>query len=73
MYLCECDENKPPHLLNYTIFDCLGMLKLIKVVDNFDAEYQYITNEKTVFTFKTNLNAPTYRLINIDFSNYAQV
>ena len=49
------------------------MLKLIKVVDNFDAEYQYITNEKTVFTFKTNLNAPTYRLINIDFSNYAQV
>lgn len=38
-----------------------------KVVDNFDAEYEYITNEGTIFTFKTNLCAPLYKLINIDF------
>ena len=29
---------------------------------------QYITNEGTLFTFKTNLNAPRYKLINVDFS-----
>ncbi|XP_013397961.1 prolyl endopeptidase isoform X3 [Lingula anatina] len=45
-----------------------GVLPYIKLVDNFDAEYEYITNEGTVFTFKTNLNAPKYKLINIDLS-----
>ncbi|XP_067841055.1 prolyl endopeptidase-like [Heptranchias perlo] len=46
-----------------------GILPWVKLVDNFDAEYEYVTNEGTVFTFKTNLNSPSYRLINIDFSN----
>ncbi|ESP02643.1 hypothetical protein LOTGIDRAFT_199566 [Lottia gigantea] len=45
-----------------------GKLPYVKVVDNFDAEYEYITNEGTVFTFKTNLKAPKYKLINIDFN-----
>ncbi|XP_066268669.1 prolyl endopeptidase-like [Branchiostoma lanceolatum] len=45
-----------------------GVLPWVKVADNFDAEYEYIANEGTVFTFKTNLNAPRYKLINIDFS-----
>ncbi|KAL5013132.1 hypothetical protein ScPMuIL_007402 [Solemya velum] len=45
-----------------------GKLAYTKVVDNFDAEYEYITNEGTVFTFKTNLNSPRYKLINIDLS-----
>lgn len=40
----------------------------MKLIDNFDAEYEYITNEGTVFTFKTNLKAPRGKLINIDFS-----
>lgn len=47
-----------------------GLLPYVKVVDNFDAEYEYITNEGTVFTFKTNLKSPNYKLINIDFSDY---
>ncbi|XP_035660447.1 prolyl endopeptidase-like isoform X3 [Branchiostoma floridae] len=45
-----------------------GILPWVKVADNFDAEYEYIANEGTLFTFKTNLNAPRYKLINIDFS-----
>ncbi|KAG7263651.1 hypothetical protein CRUP_037983 [Coryphaenoides rupestris] len=45
-----------------------GLLPWVKLIDNFDAEYEYVTNEDTVFTFKTNLEAPRYRLINIDFS-----
>ncbi|XP_063079726.1 prolyl endopeptidase isoform X2 [Engraulis encrasicolus] len=45
-----------------------GLLPWVKLIDNFDAEYEYVTNEGPVFTFKTNLEAPRYRLINIDFS-----
>jgi len=45
-----------------------GIIPFVKLIDNFDAEYEYITNEGTVFTFKTNLKAPRGKLINIDFS-----
>ncbi|XP_070534637.1 prolyl endopeptidase-like isoform X2 [Ptychodera flava] len=45
-----------------------GLLSWVKLVDNFDAEYEYITNEGTLFTFKTNLKSPKYKLINIDIS-----
>ncbi|NXD83184.1 PPCE endopeptidase, partial [Halcyon senegalensis] len=46
-----------------------GILQWVKLIDNFEAEYEYITNEGTVFTFKTNRHSPNYRLINIDFSD----
>ena len=38
------------------------------MIDNFDAEYDYVTNEGTVFTFKSNLKAPKYKVLNIDFA-----
>lgn len=50
------------------LFAPVGLIPFIKVVDNFDAQYDYITNEGSVFTLMTNLNAPRYKLINIDFS-----
>ncbi|XP_014819923.1 PREDICTED: prolyl endopeptidase [Calidris pugnax] len=46
-----------------------GILQWVKLIDNFEAEYEYVTNEGTVFTFKTNRHSPNYRLINIDFSD----
>lgn len=46
----------------------VGIIPFVKLIDNFDAEYEYITNEGTVFTFKTNLKSPRNKLINIDFA-----
>jgi len=65
-----CD---PVNQLYYTDLKSLadgitGILSYVKVVDNFDAEYDFVTNEGPVCTFKTNLDAPRYRLINIDLS-----
>ncbi|KAF6776979.1 hypothetical protein AHF37_03291 [Paragonimus kellicotti] len=44
-------------------------LDLIPIVDQFEAVYEYITNDGPVLTIRTNLDAPMYKLINIDLSN----
>ncbi|XP_038051795.1 prolyl endopeptidase-like [Patiria miniata] len=59
--LYYCDLEKIDHKIS-------GILPWVKLIDNFDAEYEYITNEGTLFTFKTNLKSPKYKLINIDFA-----
>ncbi|KAG0056691.1 hypothetical protein BGZ83_003934 [Gryganskiella cystojenkinii] len=43
-------------------------LPLNKVVDNFDAEYSYITNDGPVFYFQTNKDAPRYKVVRYDLS-----
>uniref|UniRef100_A0A1A8J5C8 Prolyl endopeptidase n=1 Tax=Nothobranchius kuhntae TaxID=321403 RepID=A0A1A8J5C8_NOTKU len=55
--------------LQTTLQGITGLLPWVKLIDNFDAEYEYVTNEGTLFTFKTNLDAPRYRLLNIDFAS----
>ena len=38
-------------------------LPVVKLVDNFEAAYDYLANEGFVFTFQTNYNAPLYRSV----------
>ena len=43
-------------------------MEFTSIVDNFDAQYECIANDDTVFTFKTNLSAPRYKLIRADLA-----
>ncbi|KZC11942.1 Prolyl endopeptidase [Dufourea novaeangliae] len=47
-------------------------LQLTQVVDKFEADYEYITNEGTKAIFLTNKGAPNYKLIAIDFMDYKE-
>lgn len=48
-----------------------GKLDFVKVVTEFDSDYDYITNEGSIFSFRTNKGAPNYRVVNIDFDSPA--
>ncbi|KAH9293646.1 hypothetical protein KI387_041148 [Taxus chinensis] len=43
-------------------------LPFYKLIDNFEAEYDHIANDDTVFTFRTNKDAPRYKLVRVDLS-----
>ncbi len=47
---------------------CYMLLPFKKLVDNFDAQYQLVANNKSVFTFLTNNNAPRYKLTRVDLN-----
>jgi len=40
----------------------------VKLIDNFEAEYSYITNEDTTLYVRTNLKAPKYKVIAINLA-----
>ncbi|KAJ8979886.1 hypothetical protein NQ317_017509 [Molorchus minor] len=46
-----------------------GKLELTSIVTEFIADYEYITNFGSKFVFRTNKDAPNYRIIIIDFEN----
>lgn len=43
--------------------------QVIKLIDNFDAEYNYITNEGNTYFFRTNLKSPNNRIISIEINS----
>ncbi|KAH9693643.1 prolyl oligopeptidase family protein [Citrus sinensis] len=43
-----------------------GLLPFVKLIDGFDAQYEVIANDDTVFTFLTNKDAPKYKIIRVD-------
>ncbi|KAH8410215.1 hypothetical protein KR009_008404 [Drosophila setifemur] len=47
-------------------------LKVKPIVDKFEADYDYITNEDSKMYFLTNKGAPNYRVVVIDFENPAE-
>ncbi|KIZ07661.1 prolyl endopeptidase [Monoraphidium neglectum] len=52
--------------LDFSRFDFFGSgekLPVSKLVDDFDASYDYVANEGDTFYFKTNLEAPRYRVV----------
>ena len=57
LYLCDLRRSRD------------GVWDFSKIVDNFDAQYAYITNEGPVFYFKTNLNSPKYKIVSVDVSS----
>lgn len=41
-------------------------LPVMKLVDNFEAAYSLVANDQHTFYFRTNLNAPKYRLVKVN-------
>lgn len=46
-------------------------LRVVRLVDNFDAEYSYIANVGSEVYCKTNLRAPKYKVVAIDIAQCA--
>ncbi|XP_066355594.1 uncharacterized protein [Miscanthus floridulus] len=45
------------------------LLPFVKLIDNFDAQYQVVANDGDEFTFLTNKSAPKNKLVRVDIKN----
>lgn len=43
-------------------------LPIVKLIDNFEASYDYVANDGSLFYFQTNLKAPRYRVVRTDIA-----
>ncbi|CAH8674833.1 unnamed protein product [Schistosoma rodhaini] len=66
-----CEPNNQLFYCDLEKVDLVGKKKfdLIPIVDRFEAVYEYVTNEGDSFVFRTNLDAPMYKIIKISLSN----
>ncbi|KAA0198485.1 Prolyl oligopeptidase [Fasciolopsis buskii] len=55
--------------LKKTNYQITSPLQLISIVDRFEAVFEYVVNDGSVLTLRTNLDAPMYKLITIDLEN----
>ncbi|XP_012274622.1 prolyl endopeptidase isoform X2 [Orussus abietinus] len=49
-----------------------GKLPLTQVIEKLEADYEYVTNDGTKAIFRTNRNAPNFKLIAIDLDDYTE-
>ncbi|CAB5363948.1 uncharacterized protein OCT59_008100 [Rhizophagus irregularis] len=70
----DCDPINKLYLIDLkkTNYQIIENNDFIKLVDNFDAEYSFIASDDTTFYFKTNANAPRYKIVKYDLSNCEQ-
>ncbi|XP_065184175.1 prolyl endopeptidase-like [Sycon ciliatum] len=66
LYYCKLSD------LPNGITGCTDMLPCVKLIDNFDAKYDYIANDGREFSFMTNLKSPRYKLIRINLDKPEQ-
>lgn len=74
LFISICQSCDPTNMLWYcdlkeANFNITSNMKFTKLVNNFDSKWDYITNEGSVITVKTNENnALKYKLMSIDLS-----
>ncbi|KAJ8675606.1 hypothetical protein QAD02_011392, partial [Eretmocerus hayati] len=70
------EERLDSNLLYFAKFDLekgiTGKLPLTQIVRTFEALYEYVTNDGKKAIFKTNKNAPKFKLIAIDLENFEE-
>ena len=57
--------------LSYPLSGPIPSDAIVRLVDTFDNEYAYVTNEDSRFFFKTNLDAPRYRIVSTDIDAFS--
>lgn len=65
------ESSAPRNRLYYQDISRAGS-PVVKLIDTFEARYNYITNDGPVFYFQTDLDAPQNRVISIDLRNPAK-
>ncbi|XP_058987085.1 prolyl endopeptidase-like [Musca domestica] len=65
----ECRDNLIYYANLEPEADITSKLPIKKIIEKFECDYEYITNNGSKMYFRTNKNASNYRIIMIDFEN----